>query len=67
MALTGRGVDDPLGAMHEAQVLPQVRAELSEVAEWYAMPEATATPALEQSFEHHACDGLIRRSVVREL
>src|SRR2546425_8177531 len=31
------------------------------------MPETAATPALEQSFAHHARDGLIRRSVVREL
>src|SRR5256885_8495191 len=53
--------------MHEAQVLPQVPAELSEVAEWYAMPETAATPAFEQSFSHHARDRPVRRSIVREL
>jgi hypothetical protein len=59
MALTGRDVDDPLRAMHEAQVLAQVPTELSEVTERYAMPETAATPALEQSFEDHVRDGLI--------
>jgi len=48
-------------------VLPQVPAELSEVAEWYAMPKTAGTPALEQSVAHHARDRPIRRSVVREL
>jgi len=59
MALTRRAVDDPLRAMHEALMLPQVLAELSEVAEWYAMPETAATPALEQSFAHHVRDRAI--------
>ena len=67
MALTRRAVDDPLRAMHEALMLPQVLAELSKVAEWDAMPETAATHALEQSIEHDAPNRLIRRSVVREL
>ena len=62
-----RGVDDPVRSMHEAQVLPQVVAELSEAAEGYEMPETAATPALEQSVAHHALDGTIRHSIVREL
>src|SRR5256885_17094757 len=67
MVLTRRDVDDPLRSMHEAQMLPQVFAELSEAAERYAMPEAAPTRALEQPFAHHARDGAIGRSVVREL
>jgi len=67
MALAHRGVDDPLRAMHEAKMLPQVLAELSEVAEWDAMPETARTPALEQSIAHHARDGAIGRSVIRKL
>jgi hypothetical protein len=53
--------------MHEAQVLPQILAELSQVAERDAMPETAATPAPEQSFAHHARNRAIRRSVVRDL
>src|SRR5439155_21350211 len=67
MALARRGVDDPLRAMHEAKMLPQVLAELSEVAEWYAMPETARTPALEQSIAHYARDCVVGRSVVGEL
>src|SRR5260370_5449129 len=53
--------------MHEAQVLRQVLAEIGETAEWNAMPETAATPALEQSLAHHQRDRAIRRSVVHEL
>jgi len=67
MVLTRRDTDNPLRSMHEAQMLPQVFAELSEVAERYAMPEAAATRALEQPFAHHARDGAIGRSVIRKL
>jgi hypothetical protein len=67
MTLSRRGVDDPLRAMYEAQVLPKVLAELSEVAEWNEMPEAAATPALEQSLAHHPRDRAIRSTVVRDL
>ena len=67
MALTRHSVDDPLRAMHEAQVLRQVVAELREAAEWYEMPEAATTPALEEPLAYNAHDGSIRRSVVRNL
>ena len=67
MALARRGVDDPLRAMHEAKMLPQVLAELSEIAEWYAMPETARSPALEQSIAHYARDYVVGRSIVREL
>jgi len=53
--------------MHEAQMLRQVLAELSEVAEWDAMPEMAGTPALEQSVAHHARDRPVRCAVVGEL
>ena len=48
-------------------MLTQVLAELSEVAEWYEVPETAATPALEQLVAHRARDRAIRRSVVGEL
>jgi len=67
VALARRGVNNPVRAMHEAQVLRQVVAELGEAAERHEMPEAAATPALEQSLAHHVRDRAIRRSVIREL
>ena len=67
VTLAGRSVDDPVRAMHEAQVLGQVVAELSEAAEGHEMPEPAVTPSLEQSFAHHARDRAIRRSVIRDL
>jgi hypothetical protein len=67
VALARRGVDDPVGAMHEAQVFPQVVTELSEAAERHEMPETAATPVLEQSLAHHARDRAVRRSIIREL
>src|ERR1700716_921814 len=56
VALARRGVNDPVRSMHEAQVLPQVVAELSEAAERDEMPETAATPAAEQSLAHHVRD-----------
>src|SRR2546430_1118578 len=67
MAFPRGGVHDPLRPMHEAQMLTQVLAELSEVAERYEVPEAAATLALEQLVAHRARDRAIRRSVVGEL
>src|SRR3981081_4498925 len=63
VALALRGVNDPVRSMHEAQVLPQVVAELSEASERDEMPETAATPAAEQSLAHHPRDGAIRRFV----
>jgi hypothetical protein len=67
VTLTRGGVDDPLRAMHEAQMLRQVLAKLREAAERYEMPETAAPLALEQSVTHHARDRAIRSPVVREL
>jgi hypothetical protein len=67
VALARRGVDDPVRTMHQAQVVPQVVAKLSQVAERHEIPEPAATPALEQSVTHHARHRAIRRSVIRNL
>src|SRR5882762_2077855 len=67
MALSRRGVDDPLRAMHEAEVLRQVPAEIGEAAERYEVPETASTRAFEQSPADHARDRAIRRPVVCHL
>ncbi|HEY8813544.1 MAG TPA: hypothetical protein VIP57_00340 [Candidatus Dormibacteraeota bacterium] len=67
MTLTRRFIDDPFRAMHEAQVLAQVFAEVGEADEWDEMPETAATPALEKSVAHHTRNRAIRRSVVPNL
>jgi hypothetical protein len=62
-----RLVDDPLRAVHEAQVLAQVLAEIGEALEWDAVPETAATFAPEQSLAHDLRDGAVRREIVGQL
>jgi hypothetical protein len=62
-----RLVDDPRRAVHEAQVLAEIRAEIRQAVEWDPVPETAATPAPEQALAHHSGDRTIRRLIVGEL
>jgi len=52
-------VDDPPGPVREAQVLREVLAEIRQVVEGDAVPEAPASPALEEPFAQDMCHGAI--------
>jgi len=45
--------------MREAQVLREVLADLREIGERNAVPEAAAPAAPEQSFAHDVCNGAV--------
>jgi hypothetical protein len=60
-------VDNPMRSMHETQVLQEVVTQSREVDEGCEVPEATASPALEQTFTDDAIDRFIRSPVVRPL
>jgi hypothetical protein len=54
-----RLVDDPVRAVHETQVLPEVVAEVKQALEWDAVPEAAVALAPEQALAHHPRDRTI--------
>jgi len=53
--------------MHESKMLPKVLPKLGETSEANAVPEPAAANAPEESLTHHTRDGVIRRSIVRQL
>jgi len=53
--------------MHESQMVPKVLSKLGETSKANAVPKPAATNAPEKSLAHHARDGVIRCSIVRQL
>ena len=60
-------VDDPLGTMHEAQVLSEVLAKIGEAGKRYAVPETAAPFAPEESLSNNPGNGVVGCRIVREL